>query len=321
MSIAVASGSPQFSGSLITPMYIHDRFVERLYDRLIFPEFCNMEYERDFKNGADTITIYREQQGNSRVYRKGQKLEHDYLDAEPITLPIDRARYYDLALEGLDKIQIPNVDKRVQSYIKNSVLRSKQEIEKEILAYAPTEVSALNQGANAGEASGSINLGTAAAAGHRAITPANSVEWLTDQSTVLEEAGVDLEDSEPWIVLPSVGRRVLRYSNKITNRDFNGSYGDGMTPTLSGRIPTKIEGYKVLISNRVPFTVNAANEKVYQIVSGTRSALAFYMQADKTRGPIHHPDFNIELMQGFMSYGFKAIQPEQMTLSYATFAA
>lgn len=320
MSIQVAPGNPQFSGSLITPEYIHDRFVSRLYDRLVFPEFCNMDYEKDFKNGSDSITIYREQQGNVHNYRKGQPLARDFLDSEPITLNINNALYYNLAIEGLDKMQIQSAEKRIDSYIKSSVTRAKQTIERQILAYAPTEVAALNQGATAGEASRSINLGTAAAGQHRAITPANVMGWLVDQSTVLEEAGVDLEDSEPWIVMPSVARRTLRNSTFITSRDFNGSQGDGMSPTQSGRIPMKIEGYKVLVSNRVPFTVNASNEKVYQIVSGTKSSLAFYMQADQTR-QIDHPDYLYKMHQGFWSYGFKTVQGEQQTLSYATFTA
>ena len=73
MPVPAAAGYPQYSGSLITPIFRMD-LLERFYDTTLYSEISTTEYTGELNKGGDQITFMREPKVIVRDYDKNGKI-------------------------------------------------------------------------------------------------------------------------------------------------------------------------------------------------------------------------------------------------------
>lgn len=311
MGVPAASGYPQYSGSLINPMFSMD-LLERFYTSTIYSDISTTEYSGDLEKGGDQITFWREPKVVIRDAYKNKKIEHDTINAEPVTMVIDRAKEFSIKVSQIDEKQIQQWPKWKESFLKSAGYQLAQAIDPDLLTNMYTSVAGTNQGANAGAQSANINLGTAGAP--LAITAANIIAVLANVHQVLDEAMAPREGR--YITLPPAGITALR------NSDLQAAYMTGLSwsPLTNGRIPDIVMGFVIMESLNIPSVIDATVSKLsYHLIAGVKMATAFAAQLEKTR-VIEDKDDWATYYQGLTVFGFKVLYPDALVHIYATFA-
>jgi len=312
MGVPAASGYPQYSGSLINPMFSMD-LLERFYTSTVYSDISTTEYSGELEKGGDQITFWREPEVMIRDAYKNKKIEHDTINAEPVTMIIDRAKEFSIKVSQIDEKQIQNWPKWKESFLKSAGYQLAQAIDPDLMDEMYTSVAAANQGANAGAQSASINLGVAGAP--LVITAANIIEVLSYIHQVLDEAKAPRDGR--FVILPPAGITALR------NSDLQAAYMTGLSwsPLTNGRIPEEVMGFTIMQSLNIPSEVDATVTKLsYHLIAGVKMATAFAAQLEKTR-VIEDKDDWATYYQGLTVYGFKVLYPEALVHIYATFDA
>jgi hypothetical protein len=312
MGVSAASGYPQYSGSLISPMFSME-LLERFYTNTVYSDISTTEYSGELEKGGDQITFWREPEVIVRDAYKNKKIEHDTINAEPVTMIIDRAKEFSIKVSHIDEKQIQNWPKWKESFLRNAGYQLAQAIDPDLMEEMYTAVAAANQGANAGAQSGSINLGEADAP--LVITSDNIIEVLSWVHQVLDEAKAPRQGR--FIILPPAGITALR------NSDLQAAYMTGLSwsPLTNGRIPEEVMGFVIMESLNLPSETDVGTSKLaYHLIAGVKMATAFAAQLEKTR-VIEDKDEWATFYQGLTVYGFKVLYPEALVHIYATFDA
>lgn len=310
MSLPTASGYPQYSGNLINPIYSTE-IIERFYCESIFPEISDTNYAGALKKCGDQVTFWRAPRAVIHDYAKNQKLEHDVIESEPVTLCVDRGTYFNLKMDMVDEKQICNASDLRQKYIKDATFRMTQKVDTEVLAYVPTRVDSRNQGQQAGAQTGTYQLGTLL--NPRPVTKLDILDWMHDMHSVLDEACQPMEGR--YLVLPHVAINMLLKSMLSNYNSIGGSTPEQIA--LNGRLPNVIAGFNIYRSSNIAFGMNGGN-RVYSTIAGVKNATAFAGQIEYMR-EIEHPDYFGTLNQGVMVYGFEVMQPESVLTSQVVF--
>ena len=119
MPVPAAAGYPQYSGSLITPIFRMD-LLERFYDTTLYSEISTTEYTGELNKGGDQITFMREPKVIVRDYDKNGKIIHDTIDGEPVTMTIDYAKTFSIKMNHIDEKQIQNFEKWKAAFLKSA---------------------------------------------------------------------------------------------------------------------------------------------------------------------------------------------------------
>lgn len=309
MPVPAAAGYPQYSGSLITPIFRMD-LLERFYDTTIYSDISTTEYTGELSKGGDQITFMREPKVIVRDYDKNGKIIHDTIDGEPVTMTIDFAKTFSIKMNHIDERQIQNFEKWKAGFLKSAGYELTRQIDPHLLTEMWTNVAASNGGATAGVVSRNINLGSPGAP--LAITKTNVNEVLTWVNQVLDEALAPQEGR--FIVLPPVGYTVL------LNSELRLAYATGMSksPMLNGRLPEEIAGFTVMRSLNVPSVIDGS-VRAYHIVAGVKMATAFAAQIEESRVMSDKDDW-ANYYQGLSVYGFKVLYPDALVHIYASFS-
>lgn len=310
MPIPAASGYPQYSDSLITPIFRMD-LLERFYDTTIYSDISTTEYTGELQKGGDQITFMREPKIIVRDYQKNGKIKHDTIDAEPVTMTVDYAKTFSIKINFIDEKQIQNFDKWKAAFLKNAGYELSRQIDPELLTEMYTSVADFNQGDSAGLTSGNVNLGKTGAP--VAVTSANIIQVLSDVHQVLDEALAPRDDR--FIVLPPVGLNTLR------NSELRMAYATalGFSPMVNGKLPDEVAGFTVLESRNIP-TATESGKTAYHIVAGAKMATAFAAQIERSRVESDKDDW-ANYYQGLSVYGFKVLYEDAIVHLYATFTA
>jgi hypothetical protein len=312
MGVPAAAGYPQYSGSLISPMFSMD-MLERFYTTTIYSDISSTEYTGELEKGGDQITFWREPQVIVRDAHKNKKIEHDTINAEPVTMVVDRAKEFSIKISRIDEKQIQQWPKWKESFLKSAGYELAQAIDPDLLDEMYTSVSATNQGATAGAQSQNINLGAPNAP--LVITSDNIIEVLSLIHQVLDEAKAPRDGR--FITLPPAGITALR------NSDLQAAYMTGLSwsPLTNGRIPDEVMGFTIMQSLNIPSEIDGGVSKLsYHLVAGVKMATAFAAQLEDTR-VIEDKDDWAKYYQGLTVYGFKVLQPDALVHIYATFVA
>lgn len=316
--VPAASGYPQYSGSLIPPMFGMD-LIEQFYCTSIFGDITTTEYTGELKKCGDQITFFRSPKVTIRRNVKDGSIKHDTIDTCPVTMTVDNFLEFSVKVSQVDIEQICNWSKWETSLLKSATNEMSEAIDSELLCTMPLDADANNKGQNAGVKSRSYNLGRVGAP--VIVTEANIWEVLTYLRAVLKEQCVPMDDL--FVVLPDVAEVTLLNSPKLTsNAGLAGSCcniaSDGI---LNGKLPTKIAGFDVYISHNVCKVFDSAvSADVYQIIAGWRGSTAFAAQIEKTRVVDNDKDSWDTYMQGMTVYGHKVIQAEGIAALYAQIA-
>lgn len=312
MPIPAASGYPQYSNSLTTPVFRMD-LLERFYDTTIYSDISTTEYTGELARGGDQITFMREPKVIVRDYQKNGKIIHDTIDGEPVTMTIDYAKTFSIKMNHIDERQIQNFDRWKAAFLKSAGYELTRQIDPQLLTAMWTGAAEFNQGATAGLISANINLGAPDAP--LVLTKDNINEVLTQIHQVLDEA-LAPQDGR-FIVLPPAGMTAL------LNSELRLAYATGLgkSPLLNGRLPDEIGGFMILRSINMPSVMDSGTGKrAFHIIAGVKMATAFAAQIEDSRVVTDKDDW-ANYYQGLSVYGFKVLYPDALVHVYATFDA
>lgn len=312
MPVPAAAGYPQYSHSLMTPVFRMD-LLERFYDTTIYSDISSTEYTGELNKGGDQITFMREPKVTVRDYDKNGKIIHDTIDGEPVTMTIDFAKTFSIKMNHIDERQIQNFDRWKAAFLKSAGYELTRQIDPHLLTEMWTSVAPFNEGATAGAVSQNINLGTPGAP--LVITSDNVNQVLTYIHQVLDEALAPQEGR--FLVLPPAGYTAL------LNSELRLAYATGMatSPLVNGKLPEQIAGFTIFRSLNVPSVVDSTVSKLsYHIVAGVKMATAFAAQIETSRVVTDKDDW-ANYYQGLSVYGFKVLYPDALVHIYATFDA
>lgn len=310
MGIPAASGYPQYSGNLITPIFRME-LLERWYCSTIYSDVSSTEYTGELNKGGDEIVFWREPVVAVRKYNKNDPIKHDTIDGEPVKMTIDQAYTFSIKINKIDQQQIQNWDNWKAGFLKSAGLELARTIDPLLLTEMWSSVSADNQGANAGARTHSVNLGTPGAP--IVLTKENITDVLSHVHQVLDEACAPKDGR--FITLPPAGIAVLR------NSDLRAAYLTALSwsPLVNGRIPDTVVGFTVLESNYIPTVMDGTvNKLVYHLVAGVKMATAFAATIEDSR-VISDKDDWADYYQGLSVFGFKVLYEEGLVHIYATF--
>lgn len=312
MGIPAASGYPQYSGNLITPIFRME-LLERWYCSTIYSDVSSTEYTGELNRGGDEIVFWREPKVQVRKYIKNQPIQHDTIDGEPVKMVIDQAYTFSIKVNQIDEQQIQNWDNWKAGFLKSAGLELARTIDPLLLTEMWSSASIDNQGANAGAQSHSVNLGTPGAP--IVITKTNITEVLSSVHQVLDEACAPKDGR--FVTMPPAGISAMR------NSDLKAAYLTGLSwsPLVNGKIPDQVMGFTVLESTYIPTVVDGTvNKLVYHLVAGVKMATAFAATIEDSRVITDKDDW-ANYYQGLSVFGFKVLYPDGIVHIYATFDA
>lgn len=309
MPVPAASGYPQYSNSLITPIFKMD-LLDRFYETTVYKDISTTEYTGELNKGGDQITFMREPKVIVRDYNKNDKIVHDTIDAEPVTMTVDRAKTFSIKFNHIDEKQIQNFEKWKAAFLKSAGHEMQRAVDPELLNEMWTSVAEYNQGDSAGLISENINLGITGTP--VAINKSNIVDVFNEIHQVLDEALAPREGR--FIVLPPAALTVIKGS------ELRLAYATGLSwsPLTNGKIPGEVGGFTVLESVNVPSVIDGA-VRAYHIVAGVKMATAFASQIEESRVITDKDDF-ANYYQGLNVYGFKVLYPDALVHLYASFS-
>lgn len=316
MAVPAASGYPQYSGSLIPPMF-SSKLVEQFYCSSVYADITTTEYSGEITRCGDQITFFRSPRVRVRRGSKDGTIKHDTIDTCPITMVIDQMLEFSVKISKVDMKQICNWASWETALLKSASYNIGESIDQALLAQGYVEAAASNKGAAAGVRTQSYDLGTAGAP--LALTSSNIWETLTFVAAVLREQCLPMDDL--YIVLPDVALPILLNSPMISaNAGLAGACCEvASNAILNGKIPAKIAGFDIYISHNVPY-VTDGSVVAYSMIAGWRGAFGFAMQIEDTRVITDDKDSWDSYLQGMTVYGSKVIQDEGVAGLYASFS-
>lgn len=297
----VAAGHPVYSGTFIPEIW-SAILAEKLWDKVVFNEICNKNWEREVKDGGDTVIIRQRPTIVTKKYTKGQVLEDQHPEAEVIKLLIDNGRYFSVYLDDVDKAQADI--NQMMIWGEDGSTQLKIDTETEIFADIYADVHASNTGATAGLKSESFNLG--ATGSPVTVSKVNILDYLIDCGTVLDEQNVP--DDGRWFIIPAWMAGMIKKSD-LKDASLT---GDSESPVRNGRLG-RIDRF-VLYSSNLLSTYDA--DSATRCLFGHPKAWTFASQIDKVDKRQPSDTFG-EKLRALMVCGWKVTLPGAMGMLYA----
>lgn len=308
MAFPVTSGHPQYAGNFIPELWA-GKLIEHFYDATILAQISNTEYEGMIKAHGDTVNIRTTPTITIRDYVKGQTLQVERPDSDPLELLIDKGKYFNAVEDDVDAIQTDI--KLMDVWSKDASERMKIEIDQDVLTNMLTDISALNSGLTAGAKTASFNLGTTAspltvtkdgAGGTTSI-----IDLIVDLGTVLDEA--NCPESDRYLVLPAKAVGLIKKSEL---KDASLS-GDGVSIARNGKVGM-VDRFTIYMSHNLYTASSKTN-----IIAGTKRGLTFASQMTKMETLRAESTFGT-LIRGLQVYGYKVVKPEAIATSVIQFS-
>lgn len=311
------SGYPQgasayptgYSGTFIPEIW-SSKLIEKYYDGTVLTQITNTNYEGEISNYGDKVIIRTMPSVTIRQYEVGQALTTEFPTGGTVELLIDKGLYFNTGID--DVIQKQQDINQMNLWATDASEQMKIELDTEVLAYLPANVDAANVGANAGVVSGSLNLGTANAAGGGAITltRTNVLDTILYLGQALDEQNVP--ETGRFLVMPYAATTLLKLSD-IKDASLT---GDGTSPLRNGMVGM-IDRFTVYNSNLLPTALG--DDATNIILAGHKDAATFATQMTKTETLRSQTTFG-DLMRGLVVYGYQMIKPEAMAVAHIKFS-
>jgi hypothetical protein len=298
MALPVAGGHPQLSGITIPNAIWSGKLLVKFYEATVLGEIANTEYEGEIASQGDNVIIRTTPTITIRDYSKGQTLQTERPEPETIELTIDRGKYWNVAVDDVDKFQSDY--SYIDDWTRDASEQLKIVIDTLVLGDIYGDAAAENSGATAGAISGDINLGVAATP--KVLDKTNILDWIVDLGSVLDEQNVP--ESDRWIVLPVWACGMVKKSDL---KDASLA-GDGTSILRNGRIGM-IDRFMIYRSNLLS---NSSGE--FDVIAGHKSGLTFASQMLNSETLRAESTFGT-LVRGLQVFGYKVIKPEAIVHS------
>lgn len=299
MPVPRASGIPEYGpGGTInySPEIFSGKLVEKFYKTTVFGDIASTDYEGEIAGFGANVIIRTIPDVTVSDYVIGAGLTPQYPERNSVTLSIDKAKSFNVALSTVDSRQ-SDID-MADVFANDGSIQLRIAADADMLETIPADVSADNSGANAGAESGDVNLGTAASP--RLVDSTDVVELFTDMGQVLDEQQVS--DEGRWAVVPPWLLNTIKNSElKIASLA-----GDGVSILRNGKVG-EIDRFTIYRSSNVLRQVSPTTASY--VMFGHSAGLTFAAQIVECEMINNPTDFGY-LIRGLMVYGFEVIEPQ-----------
>jgi len=306
MSVAPAAGYPQYADSdiaYIPQMYATTTLV-KYYAKSAVTAITNTKYEGEIRDAGDKVIIRTRPSITIRDYKKGQKLEKETPESAPVTLLIDKAKYYDFVVDDVDSKQADIV--LSSEFTDDASEQMRIAIDTDVLGSIYADADSYNQGQSAGRISQDLNLGVNGTP--LLVTKQNVIEVLTLVGTVMDEYNVPEENRK--IVVPAWFRYLIMNSD-LKNASIT---GDGTSIVRNGRVGD-VDRLTLFMSNLLS-VVTDGTDRVTNIIACQMDAITYAAQLVKNETLRAADTFGREY-RGLNVYGYKAVKPQGLVWLYA----
>lgn len=307
--VAAAAGYRQMLHSLQAPKF-SDRVIRQVYCRSVAMDVTNGDFMDGLIGCGSNIGFRVEPAIDIHEYQKNQNLVPQELETNWRWVSIDRAKYFNVKIDRIDKKQICDWDEFASNFCTQASKRMYTELDPEILLKMAQQASKCNKGNNAGM-DGDIDLGQYGSP--ITIDQENIVDALACKKIVIEQS-CRWEDGKMFVVMPTIAEKAF-YNSSLACYDKTGT----QSITLSGRIRDMYMGFKVTFSNHVPRVWDAVKRRwCYYIVFGHEDATGFAQQIDECDVMKIEKSFG-DYYRGLWVYGHGTLIPEGVGVCYACF--
>lgn len=273
MAVPSAAGYPQHSGVLIPEVW-SGKILAKFYATTVMAHICNTDYEGEIKDQGDKIIIRTTPDVVIKNYTKGQTLDVQNPQPNVIEFPIERAKYWNVHIDDIDKFQSDL--NYMEDWSRDAAQQLKIDWDRDFLGDVYVDADPANRGATAGAISASINLGEAGSTnvvvgnGSGEVTP---IQFLLSIAQVMDEQNVPEEDRK--VVVPAW------LTARLKNSDIKDASltGDGKSALRSGRVGM-VDRLEVFNSNLIPMEMQTAT-KCWNGIAAHKSAISFAAQLTK----------------------------------------
>jgi len=298
MAVAVAAGTPQYSGTFVPEVWSGNLLV-KFYAATVLAAISNTDYEGEIKNVGDKVIIRQVPDITIRDYSKNSTLIIEHPEAANVELLIDKAKYFNFICDDIDKHQtdVPLMN----SWSDDAGQQMKITVDTGVLADIYSDAHASNKGSTAGAISGDIDLGATGAP--VALTSADILEIIVNAGTALDEQNVP--ETERWVVIPAWMAGMIKLSDL---KDASLS-GDGTSILRNGRLGM-IDRFTLYSSNLLT-TVSDGGNTCFHALAGQKKALSFAAQMTKMESLRAESTFGT-LVRGLNVYGYKVLKSQAL---------
>src|SRR5690606_32045809 len=189
MGVPRASGVPDYgpSGTInFDPELYSAKLVEKFYKTTVFGEIASTDYEGEIAGYGAQVKIRTIPDVTVSDYVIGAGLSPQYPTNNSVTLAIDQAKSFAVALSTVDSRQ-SDLD-LADIFANDGSIQLRIAADADMLTTIPADVSADNSGPSAGADSNNINLGNSTTP--RSVSKTAVVDFIVDCGTVLDEENV-----------------------------------------------------------------------------------------------------------------------------------
>jgi len=256
------------------------------------------------KKYGDKVTIRTRPTITVKNYKKGQDLDQEVPQSEPVVLNIDQAKYYDFVVDDVDEAQADIV--LSSEFTDDASEQMRITVDSDVLASVYADAHAKNKGNSAGIISSGFALGTTGTP--VVVTAQNAIEVLTVVGAVFDEQNVPEEGRN--IVLPAWFRYLIMNSD-LKNASIT---GDGSSIVRNGRVGM-VDRLTLFMSNLLTSVTDGAYKPTHCIAC-QKDALTYAAQLVKNENLRAPRKFGWEY-RGLWVYGFETVKTEGMIDLYA----
>lgn len=298
MGVPRASGLPDYgpAGTInFIPEIYSGKLVEKFYKTTVFGEIASTDYEGEIAGYGAQVKIRTIPDVTVSDYVVGAGLSAQYPTNNSVTLAIDQAKSFAVALSTVDSRQ-SDLD-MADIFANDGSIQLRIAADADMLETIPADVSADNSGTTAGVDSNDINLGDSSTP--VTITKTNIVDFIVDCGTVMDEQNVS--DEGRWFVLPPWAIALVKKSDlRIASLA-----GDGVSILRNGKVG-EIDRFTIYQSRNL-LRQTSPGPATYAMF-GHSAGLTFAAQIVECQMIDNPNDFGY-IIRGLMVFGYEVIGP------------
>ena len=298
MGVPIASGLPDYGPAGLTnfnPELYSGKLVEKFYKTTVFGEIASTDYEGEIAGYGAQVKIRTIPDVTVSNYIIGAGLGAQYPTSNSVTLAIDQAKSFAVALSTVDMRQ-SDLD-MADIFANDGSIQLRIAADQDVLQTIPADVSADNQGPSAGVDS-TIDLGDSTTP--VSVSKTTVVEFIVDCGTVMDEQNVS--DEGRWMVVPPWFVALIKKSDlRIASLA-----GDGVSILRNGKVG-EIDRFTIYQSRNL-LSQTSPGPASY-VMFGHSAGLTFASQIVECE-MINNPNDFGYIVRGLMVFGFEVIGPK-----------
>ncbi len=298
LGVPRASGIPDYgpAGTVnFDPELYSGKLVEKFYKTTVFGEIASTDYEGEIAGFGAQVKIRTIPDVVVSDYVIGAGLNPQYPTSNSVTLAIDQAKSFAVALSTVDSRQ-SDLD-LADVFANDGSIQLRIAADADMLETIPAEVSADNSGTTAGADSNNINLGDST--NPVALDKTTIVDFIVNCGTVLDEQNVS--DEGRWMV----GSPAFIACIKKSDLRIASLAGDGVSIVRNGKVG-EIDRFTMYQSRNL--LKQTSPGPAQYIMFGHSAGLTFASQIVECQMIDNPNDFGY-IIRGLMVFGYEVIGP------------